>query len=391
MNMPRRLLLGLVVGLAAWVNAGCSNDDFIVADLVPAAIEDTAAPAATVTVSKGGVTADDVAVGDEVTADDVAVGDEVTADDVAVGDEVKFLPGTNSTMVVIDGFETNEVFTFRASQNQRLTFALVNGPAPADISVTLVTTGQVTSGVAEMVLPADGVYEVVVSFDQERGEKTTLDMVIDDGDAETLASWTEATEQVLVTEEPYVASSLMWPVFASDQPGTGAANDALARFVTDLDDDWISDASEYAEGRGSYEVSYEVTLVTADLASVRFDFYDYVCCRPYPNYGSVSAVLDLTAGRLIPIGEILDMDQIGEISRLWITELDNQGLIPDIVDLLSGQTPRFDSLTLRPEGVEFGTDRNSLGGGLPGTSTIVSYAQLGDLVNPALAARVPTS
>ena len=362
MNMPRRLLLGLVVGLAAWVNAGCSNDDFIVADLVPAAIEDTAAPAATVTVSKGGV----------------------TADDVAVGDEVKFLPGTNSTMVVIDGFETNEVFTFRASQNQRLTFALVNGPAPADISVTLVTTGQVTSGVAEMVLPADGVYEVVISFDQERGEKTTLDMVIDDGDAETLASWTEATEQVLVTEEPYVASSLMWPVFASDQPGTGAANDALARFVTDLDDDWISDVSEYAEGRGSYEVSYEVTLVTAD-------FYDYVCCRPYPNYGSVSAVLDLTAGRLIPIGEILDMDQIGEISRLWITELDNQGLIPDIVDLLSGQTPRFDSLTLGPEGVEFGTDRNSLGGGLPGTSTIVSYAQLGDLVNPALAARVPTS
>lgn len=288
------------------------------------------------------------------------------------------------------GFETNGVFRFEAARNQRLTFALTNGPAPADISVTSVKTGQVMSGLAEMVLPADGFYEVIVRFDEQRDEKTTLDVIIDDGESEPLVSWVPVTEQILVTEEPYVTSSLIWPVFTSEEPGTDAANDALARFVNELDDDWTQDVTEFSEPQddSSYDVSYEVTLATADLVAVRFDFYDYVCCRPYPNYGPASAVLDLTAGRLIPVDEILDMHRIDEINRIWITELEKQGLLPDTAEALLSQSPQFDSLMVRPEGVEFATGRNSLGGGMPGTSTVVSYVQLGDLVNPALVARV---
>jgi hypothetical protein len=305
--------------------------------------------------------------------------------------ELTFLSGTSSAMLAIYGFETKGGFRFEAALDQRLTFALVNGPAPADILVTSMATGQVMSGLAEMVLPADGFYEVVITFDKQRNEKTMLDVIIDDGEPEPLVSWVPVTEQVLVSEEPYVTSSLIWPVFTSEEPGTDAANDALERFVTELDDDWIQDVTEFSEpqnNNSSYDVSYEITLATADLVAVRFDYYDYVCCRPYPNYGSVSAVLDLVAARLIPVDEILDMNQINEITRIWITELEKQDILHDTVEALLSQSPHFDSLTLRPEGVEFGTGRNSLGGGTPGTSTVVSYARLGDLVNPALVARV---
>lgn len=304
--------------------------------------------------------------------------------------ELTFLSGTSSAMVVIYGFETNGVFRFEAARNQQLTFALINGPAPADILVTSMATGQVMSGLAEMVLPADGFYEVIITFDKQRSEKTMLDVIIDGGEPEPLVSWVPVTEQVLVSEEPYVTSSLIWPVFASEEPGTDAANAALARFVTELDDDWIQDVTEFSEPHNdsSYDIIYEITLATADLVAVRFDFYDYVCCRPYPNYGSASAVLDLVAARLIPVDEILDMNRINEITRIWITELEKQHILHDTVETLLSQSPQFDSLTLRPEGAEFGTGRNSLGGGTPGTSTVVSYARLGDLVNPALVARV---
>jgi len=118
-----------------------------------------------------------------------------------------------------------------------------------------------------------------------------------------------------------------------------------------------------------------------------------VCRRPYPNYGPISAVLDLQAGRLLPVNEIVDMNRIDEINRLWITELDKQQLLADTVDALltdvfvSGQ-PGFDSLALLPHGVEFGTMRNGLGGGSPGTLTVVGYDQLGSLVNPDLLIRL---
>ena len=46
------------------------------------------------------------------------------------------------------------------------------------------------------------------------------------------------------------------------------------------------------------------------------------------------------------------------------------------------------SANLVPEGVAFGTDRNGLGGGSVGTSTVVTFAQLGDLVNPQIVARL---
>ena len=34
---------------------------------------------------------------------------------------------------------------------------------------------------------------------------------------------------------------------------------------------------------GEYELLYDVTLASDDLASFRWNWYEYVCCRPYPN------------------------------------------------------------------------------------------------------------
>jgi len=303
-------------------------------------------------------------------------------------DELKFLPGTSSAMVAIYGYETSGAFVFEAARGQRLTLALTDGPAPADISVISVATGQVMSGLAEMELPDDGFYRVEVTFDTERSSKTILDVIIDDGEPEPPVSWTPTVEQVVVTSEPFVTSSLVWPVFVSDQPGATAANDALAAFVTELDDYWIQDVTEFSDPQddSSYDLSYDVTLAAADLVSVRFNFYDYVCCRPYPNYGTRSAVLDLASGEILPISEIVDTNRLDEVTQLWLRELEKQDLLPDAAGLL-GESPMFDSVTLVPGGVEFGTDRNSLGGGTPGTATVVTFEQLGDLVNPMLIAR----
>lgn len=306
--------------------------------------------------------------------------------------ELKFLPGTSSAMVVVYGWETEGVFTFDAAQGQRLTLALTDGPAATTISVTSLATGEVLSGLADMVLPADGFYEVSVAFDAERAETTVLDVVIDDGETVAPISWSPVVEQLLITEEPYVTTSLVWPQFSSDQPGTDAANDALASLVLGLDDLWVEDVTEFTAplDDSSYDLRYEITLATPEVASVRFNYYEYVCCRPYPNYGPISAVLDLQAGRIIPTSEILDMNRLDEITGLWIAELEKQGLAAEFVDeLLQGQ-PRFDSLTLHPNGVEFSTGRNTLGGGSIGTDTVVTYEQLGDLVNADLVARIRT-
>lgn len=310
--------------------------------------------------------------------------------DSEFGNELKFLPGTSSALVSVYGWENDGVFTFEANQSQRLTLALTGGPAPADISVTVLATGEILSGLAEMVLPVDGFYEVTVTFDGEREETTMVDVIIDDGAPIPAVSWTPAVEQLLLTKEPLVTTSLVWPVFLSDQPGTEAANDALASFVLGFDDAWVEDVTEFSTplDESNYDVQYDVTFATDQIVSVRFDYYDYVCCRPYPNYGPISAVLDLQAGRLVPVNEIVDMDRIDEVNRLWVTELENQGLLPEAAALLAEQ-PHFDSLTLVPEGVEFGTGRNSLGGGFGGTLAVVTYEELGNLMNADLLARLP--
>jgi hypothetical protein len=308
-------------------------------------------------------------------------------------DELKFLPGTSSAVLAIYGSDTEGTFTFEAGQGQLLTFELTDGPAPAGISVTNLATGEILSGLAEMLLPSDAVYEVGVVFEAQRDETTTIDVIIDDGEPEPPVIWVPTVEQVVVTNEPFVRTSLVWPVFASEQPGANAANEALADYVTALDDDWVEDVTEFSDplDDSSYEIAYDVTLATAEIVSVRFDYYDYVCCRPYPDYGQRAVVLDLAAGRLIPVDEILDLSRIEAINELWITELEKQDLLPATVAAVLSEQPRFDSFTLFPGGVEFGTDRNSLGGGMPGTRTFVTFDQLGALVAPALLARLMTS
>jgi len=307
--------------------------------------------------------------------------------------EVSFMPNTSSAVVTVYQTESEGSFFVEASQGQVLTIDLAYGPAPADISVLDTSTGQIMSGLADMVLPSDAIYEVSVLFDRDRVDPTALEIIVDGGEPEPAVRWTPAVEQMVLDQDPFVRSGLVWPVFESNQPGVERANSALGAFVHSLDDLWVEDVTNSTEplDDSSYEVSYKVTAVSEDIVAVRFDFYDYVCCRPYPNYGHRAAVLDLAAGEIIPVDQIVDVNRIGDLNRLWFAELDAQDLLPTDVIVEGEDVVRFDSLTLVPGGIELGTDRNSLGGGMPGTQVVLTFDQLGDLINPSIVDRMSTS
>jgi len=340
----------------------------------------------------------------EITEDRLVLGDHfLTAADRSVtrrfvpldrtNEELKFLPGTSSA-VVAHYAHSESSFTLEAAAGQRLTLLVLDGPAPIDISVTDTSTGQVMSGLADMVLPSDAIYEIRIDSGSVDDGRSTLEVIIDDGEPVSPISWTPHAEQLLIAEEPFVRTSVVWPEFSASAAGTSTANAELAAFVTGLDDFWIDDVTNITPplGDSSYEISYEVTLATTEIASVHFDFFEYVCCRPYPNYGQRAVVLDLVTGEIIPDRQILDLNRVGEINALWFAELQRQELLPAEAVIVEGEdVVRFDSLTLVPGGVELGTDRGSLGGGLPGTRVVLTFEQLGHLVNPALVDRIAAS
>jgi len=153
--------------------------------------------------------------------------------------------------------------------------------------------------------------------------------------------------------------------------------------MADQTNPWVADLEEFPplerddQGLGgAYELLFDVTLESEDLASFRWNWYEYVCCRPHPNHGHRSLVIDLAQQRIVPVDEILDLDRLEEIHTIWVDHADPEFLPPDFVDVTS-VTPAFSSIALTPIGVEFGTDRS---GPVPGTTTVVPFAALGDLV-----------
>ena len=313
----------------------------------------------------------------------------LNTNDPAEGPEVTFLPGTSSAVLTMYDFATESSFIFEAGQGQRVRFDLVNGPAPLDISVRDRSTGQILSGLADVVLPSDAIYEVTTVFEEGREGTSTLVIGIDDETSTAPVAWTPQIEQQLVWSEPHVLSSLTWPKIESTQAGTAAANEALATYVTELDDYWVDDLTDFPPSDdGTYEVNYGVSYADSRIVSVRFDFYEYVCCRAYPNYGVRSAIVDLAEGRLLDPGEVLDLSRRSELDALWIAGLEADGLLPESAEALGLQDATFDEILVVPTGIEFTTDRGSLSGGFGGTSTVVSFDALGSLVQPEFLARL---
>lgn len=302
-------------------------------------------------------------------------------------EEIVFQPGTSSAVLEVWADIVQEEFHFEAAAGQRVRIRVIDGPTPTAFGLYSEATGSLAVA-DEIELPEDGIYDLAIVFDLPRDAPTLFELSIDA--EEPRVTWTPEVSQTVITEDPFVFTNLVWPQFDSAAAGTADANLALAEFVAGLDDYWIEDVTVFSEpqGESSYDVNYDVTFAGYDLASVRFDYLDYVCCRPYPGYGPHAAVVDLAAGRLLDVDEILDLDRRQEIIDIWTAELQEQSEIDAEVLELTGLAPDFDSVGLVPGGIEFGTERGSLGGGMPGTLTFVSFERLGDLVRPDIVGRV---
>lgn len=305
---------------------------------------------------------------------------------------VKFLPNTSGAYASMWGDDLDSSFSLEAGPGQVLTVEVLSGPTPSTVAIVDTSTGERVGSGASAVLPSDAIYEVDIGFDEMRTETTTL-LVQIDGEPETI-SWVPMTEQVVVTNEPFVHSSLIWPVFSSttaDRSSLGRANAALAAFVVGVDDLWIEDVTEFTtpQDDSTFELTYEVTYAADDLVAVRLSNYEYVCCRAHPNYGPLAAVLDLDRGRLLAADDILDFGRSAEIGALWLAALEAEGVLPP--ELLTSLDPTMvtrASVGLVPGGIELGTGRGVLFGGNPGTTVVLSFEELGDLLQPSLRDRL---
>ena len=213
-----------------------------------------------------------------------------------------------------------------------------------------------------------------------RSGPTTIRVGIDAPESPEL-HWSPRAIQQTIDNEFDVRSELSFPSFHGSTPGIDAANVAIRNRVQAIDDWWIDGVSRSPGpiGDSEFELSFEVLTVSDTLASVRLPWLAYACCQPYPNYGTEGVTVDLTTGHVLAPEEILDFSRLDEITRLWIAELERTGEVgDDIQGLLTN--PQFNAIAVADGGIEFYTDRGSLAGGFPGTSTLVSFDVLGDLV-----------
>lgn len=306
--------------------------------------------------------------------------------------EVKFLPGTSAATIAVYSYLETSAFTFEAQAGQPVSIDVVHGPAPADLSITDLTTGEVMSALTNTVLPSSGLYEVGVTYGGDPGDKTTLELHIGSRDDEPAVTWVPSVIQTVLDDEPSVVASVTSPILTSDKPGTEAANEALAEFARTLDDYWIEDVTVYSEPQdiSVFEVSYFVKYVSDDLVSIRYHYYDYVCCRPYPNYGTHSTLVDLRAGRLLELDDIIAAERIDDFRLLWYAELVEQNSYLDIdpvEDLIANDEP-LGTVTLVEQGIEITTDRGALVGGSGATETLLTFEQLSGMLHPDLVARL---
>lgn len=311
-------------------------------------------------------------------------------------DKLKFLSGTTSAALAYYAPLDPTGVLFEAGKGQVVTVEHVEGPTPESILLAATTAAWLVpvddSGV---VLPADGVYELLVMFPPNRSERTTMTVTIDDADSTPVPTWASRFDHVVLHEEPAISATVAWPELLPDERlgfDAEALNDAIEEFARSGVGPWLQNIEIPTEdsdvdldrsfGEGTYELGYQVTLVSADLVSVHFDYYEYVCCRPYPNLGQRSLVVDLAASRIVDVGEFVDLTRLDELQRHWADALERDD--PELGDfVLDHPSPiRFTAMSLVPEGLELGTDRGEFGAVVGPLRAVIPWDELGDLVDP---------
>ena len=305
--------------------------------------------------------------------------------------ELIFIPGTSAAIVAHQTVDPHELI-FEAARGQWLTVASRRGFASA-VQVTDPdgdVIGESAAGAIELELPADGFYRLRFLPTGSDTEALT-DVSITNHRIVPSPALAVRLRDVAVDVEPAAYLVAAWPEFVL--PDSGDLTRQTEDWVAEQTDWWIAGVIDYPpEDRGmdgpssggTYELLYEVTLASNDLVSVRWNWFEYVCCRAYPNLGHASLVVDIAERRIVPVDEILDLDRLDEIHHVWISKATNDGVLPEDYLEFAGDEPKFTSVSLNPAGIEFGTDRD---GGLSATTTVVPWDALGDLVQPGIADR----
>ena len=197
--------------------------------------------------------------------------------------------------------------------------------------------------------------------------------------------WTLTERVEVVRSVPAEVSATASVPSFPDYPN---ATSTIAQFVDDQFEPWIAYAREAeipsGDQGGSYELTPTVTLTSPRLISVEFDYYEYLCCRPYPNHGTVAVVLDPVGGEILGDEDIVDLTRLDEVEEVWLASFpasDHFGEEISAADwfVSLGESPRWSAISVADDGLFFATDRS---GAFPGTTTHVPFEDLGDLVMP---------
>lgn len=240
---------------------------------------------------------------------------------------------------------------------------------------------QLTEAPEAQTRPTTSELDMATTTVSTASEVSAAPLVIDE-----IPTWTVLRSEVLVEVEP--SADLIFEIPQFDGPYE-QANIAITEWMMEQTDWWVEGLAEFppvdngdpAAVGGTYELYFQATLESPGLAAFRWNYYEYVCCRAYPNHGNKAVVVDLRAGRILPVSEILDLDRLEEIHAVWADHVDPEIVPPSAFEIFDDR-PGFTSVALTPNGVELGTDRS---GPFPGATTVIPFAALGDLVDERLA------
>lgn len=316
--------------------------------------------------------------------------------------EIRFLPGTASALTKLYPESRSALYTFEAAAGQRLVVSSPSEGWSGRIVVTDQTTGDAIAqgDRIEIVLPTSAAYEVEI--DQSIDDPALLEFAILWPTATISAEkptpvppvpgearWETATSEISYSDSESAVSVVQWPVLTQTTADGDIAeiNDAIAAFAQALDDGWATYLAEQdgsPAGESAFELDYSVTLSSPDLFSVDFTFYSYICCSPYPTIGHRSLVVDLEAGRVLTLGEYLNVKRLDELATMVvdsaISEFDMPAASAEyLMDATAFMT--WDAVALRPDGIEVATDRGELlGAAFPATVTVFTWDELSGIV-----------
>lgn len=316
--------------------------------------------------------------------------------------ELNFLTGTSSAVVHVLADAQTDSLVFEAGAGQELILTSSAVPLGAAVHLDRLDTGervaQVDPRAGSVLLPASTDYRL--SFDLDDGlDALTVEVAIEAAGADPLPTWSARSEYTSIREDgPFEQATVAWPELRTPAHDVSGVNAEIEAFVKDMRDEWIAALSDnptfedpdlQPEDIGSeFDLSYEIVMVSSDLVSIRFDWYEYVCCRPYPNYGARSLLVDLAAGRVLGVDEFVDVARFDQLGDIVVAAIARDYPGPGETVELNPDHITWDAIGIRSDGIEVTMDRGELVGAAAGSlHAIIPWSDLDGLIFDSIRTR----